>query len=272
MSISFTPEERKQKFLDNRSLVHWWIQTNLNNINPSEYDDLVQVGMMGLIKAVDTFDPMKKREFSTYASVCIKNEIYMYFRKTKKPRNEILFNDCNYRSYDGEELDIESTLASDYNMEEEIVAQNFDKEIFSKAMAIILNFLKPLESIVVLYRISGVYTQKEIGHLLEVSQSYVSRLYKQAVKKIRAQIKKELDKCLEINVFTMERKGEKYKFSCESQTINRELESFLKEIKSPMIIEWKVNDEKERLEIFMKDDAKTFVVIAKFLQKMYGYK
>ena len=131
--------EKKQFVLENQRLVHYLVQKMGVLPNSSEYEDITSIGTIGLIKAAITFDSSKKINFSTYASKCINNEIFMYYRKTKKYANEVPIDKPIGKDMEGNELTLEDIIEHPKsNFDEEIV----NKEAFVQVVNIILNYLK----------------------------------------------------------------------------------------------------------------------------------
>ncbi len=159
---------------------------NCKNLN----DDLISVGTIGLIKAIDTFDDFKANKLSSYLSRCIENEILMYIRSNKKVISTLSINDSIGEDADGQEIKLEDILASeslDYN-------EKLDKENKLKQLSNYLNVLDELEYKIISLRYGldnkEEYTQKEIGKLLNISRSYVSRIEKRAINKLLYEFKK----------------------------------------------------------------------------------
>lgn len=149
-----------------------------------DLEDLASIGTIGLIKAVNTFESDKKIKFATYASRCIQNEILMHFRKTKKTQQEISFETMLTQDSEGNSLSLLDIMGTEKNeIEEEIQEQ----ETFDMIIDLI-NELDEDEKQLICYRF-GIGTpkkkQKEIAHLLNISQSYVSRIEKRALQKIK---------------------------------------------------------------------------------------
>ena len=151
-----------------------------------DLEDLVSIGSIGLIKGINTYKIDKKIKLATYASRCIVNEILMYVRKNKKRKGEVSLEDAlNYDS-EGNELHLEDILGT----EDDIVLKEFsdgqDKELLTKE----LNKLegRDKEIMVMRYGLNETreYTQKEVADKLNISQSYISRIEKKVIKKLKA--------------------------------------------------------------------------------------
>jgi RNA polymerase sporulation-specific sigma factor len=153
-------------------------------------EDLISIGTIGLIKAVNTFDPDKKIKLATYASKCIENEILMYLRKTSKIKNEISFDEPLNTDWDGNELLLSDILGTDGDVIFKYLEDEVDKKLLSQA----IDKLSNREKTIVELRFglsSGLErTQKEVADLLGISQSYISRLEKRIIKRLRKEIGK----------------------------------------------------------------------------------
>ena len=152
-------------------------------------EDLVSIGTIGLIKAVNTYRLDKNIKLATYASRCIDNEILMHLRKNKKKRTEVSFEDSLSYDSDGNELHLEDVLGTDAD----IVTKGLDDELDKN---IVLEEIKKLskrdkEIIELRYGLNGKkeLTQKDVAKLLGISQSYISRIEKKVIKKIKMIIK-----------------------------------------------------------------------------------
>lgn len=153
-------------------------------------DDLVSIGTIGLIKAVNTFDPHKKIKLATYASKCIENEILMHLRRNNKLRMEISFDEPLNVDWDGNELLLSDVLGT----ENDLVIRNLEEEVDRKLLYLAMEKLTLRERKIMHLRFglqSGrEKTQKEVADLLGISQSYISRLEKRIIKRLKKEIKK----------------------------------------------------------------------------------
>lgn len=154
-------------------------------------EDLISIGTIGLIKAVNTFCPEKGIKLATYASRCIENEILMFLRKTVQQKNEISIDEPLNVDYDGNELLIADILGSD----SDTVNVRLEKESEeSQLMAAVLRLSERELSIMELrfgLRGKKPHTQKEVADILGISQSYISRLEKKIIKRLRSEISEE---------------------------------------------------------------------------------
>ena len=153
----------------------------------NDRDDLVSIGTIGLIKAIDSFKPDKGIRLSSYASRCIENEILMFFRSARKTAQDISLNEPIDTDKDGNTLTLLDTIATDDNIVEDI-----DLRIKTKRLYEVLGkILTPREReiIVLRYGLAGQkpMVQREVAKKLHISRSYISRLEKKALEKLRGQ-------------------------------------------------------------------------------------
>nr|NLJ03126.1 RNA polymerase sporulation sigma factor SigE [Bacillota bacterium] len=152
-------------------------------------EDLVSIGTIGLIKAVNTFDPSKNIKLATYASRCIENEILMYLRRTSKLKAEVSFDEPLNVDWDGNEL----VLADVVGNESDVIV-HIEKEVDKALLATALKQLTGREKRIMELRFGlkgeRERTQREVADLLGISQSYISRLEKKILKKLRKEMKK----------------------------------------------------------------------------------
>ncbi|MDO9534542.1 MAG: RNA polymerase sporulation sigma factor SigE [Bacillota bacterium] len=153
-------------------------------------DDLVSIGTIGLIKAVNTFDPHKKIKLATYASKCIENEILMHLRRNNKIKVEISFDEPLNVDWDGNELLFSDVLGT----ENDLVIRNLEEEVDRKLLYLAMDKLSQREKKIMQLRFGlqngREKTQKEVAELLGISQSYISRLEKRIIKRLKKEIKK----------------------------------------------------------------------------------
>lgn len=151
----------------------------------NDRDDLVSIGTVGLIKAVDSFDPTKGIRLSSYASRCIENEILMFFRSAKKTAQGVSLNDPIDTDKDGNTLTLLDTIATDDHILEDIDLRMKVRQLYDA----VKTRLSPREREIVLlrYGLTGQrpLVQREVAKKLNISRSYVSRLEKKALQKLR---------------------------------------------------------------------------------------
>jgi len=153
-------------------------------------EDLVSIGTIGLIKAVNTFRPNKNIKLATYASRCIENEILMYLRKSVQYKNELSIDEPLNIDYDGNELLLSDIIGTD----EDIVNKGIESEAEREMLRNAVSSLGRREREIMEMRFGLVdgkeKTQKEVAELIGISQSYISRLEKKIIKKLRVQLEK----------------------------------------------------------------------------------
>lgn len=151
-------------------------------------EDLISIGTIGLIKAVNTFDPDKKIKLATYASKCIENEILMYLRKTSKIKNEVSFDEPLNTDWDGNELLLSDILGTDGDIIFKYLEEEVDKTLLSEAIEKLSNREKTIVELRFGLTSGMEKTQKEVADLLGISQSYISRLEKRIIKRLRKEM------------------------------------------------------------------------------------
>ena len=153
-------------------------------------EDLISIGTIGLIKAINTFNPEKKIKLATYASRCIENEILMYLRRNNKTKMEVSIDEPLNVDWDGNELLLSDILGTDEDVIYHGIEQEVEKNLLGKA----ISKLTEREQTIVRLRFGintpdgGEKTQKEVADLLGISQSYISRLEKRIMKRLRKEI------------------------------------------------------------------------------------
>ncbi len=153
-------------------------------------EDLISIGTIGLIKAINTFNPTKNIKLATYASRCIENEILMYLRRNNKTRMEVSIDEPLNVDWDGNELLLSDILGTD----EDIIYRDIETEVEKSLLQHAVEKLSDRERTIVELRFglknpSGEeMTQKEVADLLGISQSYISRLEKKIMKRLKKEI------------------------------------------------------------------------------------
>ena len=153
-------------------------------------EDLISIGTIGLIKAINTFNLEKKIKLATYASRCIENEILMYLRRNNKTKMEVSIDEPLNVDWDGNELLLSDILGTDEDVIYHGIEQEVEKNLLGKA----ISKLTEREQTIVRLRFGintpdgGEKTQKEVADLLGISQSYISRLEKRIMKRLRKEI------------------------------------------------------------------------------------
>jgi RNA polymerase sporulation-specific sigma factor len=151
-------------------------------------EDLISIGTIGLIKAVETYDPEKKIKLATYASRCIENEILMYLRKTSSRRGEVSFDEPLNTDWDGNELLLSDVLGTDTDLVMKPIEEDVDRTLLRQAM----DRLSGRERTIITMRFGldgrPERTQKEVADQLGISQSYISRLEKRIIARLKKEI------------------------------------------------------------------------------------
>lgn len=155
-------------------------------------EDLISIGTIGLIKAINTFNPEKKIKLATYASRCIENEILMFLRRNNKYKLEVSIDEPLNVDWDGNELLLSDILGT----EEDVISKEIESEVDYKLLYSALEKLDERERLIVKLRYGidnadGMEkTQKEVADLLGISQSYISRLEKKIIKRLKREMMK----------------------------------------------------------------------------------
>ena len=173
-----------------RLVAHIVKKYSSNYQNSKEMDDLISIGTIGLIKAIDSFDTNKGIRLATYAAKCIDNEILMFFRNTKKTKGEVFLQDPIGVDKEGNEICLIDILSSDSESVLEAVENSLQvKELYKKMSDV----LSPREKEIIQMRYGlldgDIKTQREIAGILGISRSYVSRIEKKALKKLNKEFK-----------------------------------------------------------------------------------
>ncbi len=156
-------------------------------------EDLISIGTIGLIKSINTFKPDKNIKLATYASRCIENEILMYLRRNNKTRLEVSIDEPLNVDWDGNELLLSDILGTD----EDVIYRDIENEVERKLLLKAINKLTDREKTIINLRFGlntpdgQEMTQKEVATLLGISQSYISRLEKKIMKRLKREMVKE---------------------------------------------------------------------------------
>ena len=151
-------------------------------------EDLISVGTIGLIKAVNTFNPEKKIKLATYASRCIENEILMYLRRNSKIKAEISFYEPLNIDWDGNELLLSDILGTENDTVYNLIEDEVDKQLLLMALKNLNDREK--EIVKLRFGLNGTRekTQKEVADMLGISQSYISRVEKKIIRRLKKEI------------------------------------------------------------------------------------
>ena len=182
-------EEARKKLIEHNLRLVVYIAKKFDNTGVG-VEDLISIGTIGLIKAINTFNPTKKIKLATYASRCIENEILMYLRRNNKTKLEVSIDEPLNVDWDGNELLLSDILGTD----EDVIYKDLENEAEHKLLIKAINGLSKRERLIVKMRYGfetedgEEKTQKEVADILGISQSYISRLEK----KIMQNLKREM--------------------------------------------------------------------------------
>ena len=182
-------EEARKTLIEHNLRLVVYIAKKFDNTGVG-VEDLISIGTIGLIKAINTFNPGKNIKLATYASRCIENEILMYLRRNNKTKLEVSIDEPLNVDWDGNELLLSDILGTD----EDIIYKDIETEVERKLLNKAIEHLSGRERTIVELRFgintkNGVeLTQKEVADLLGISQSYISRLEKKIMKRLKKEI------------------------------------------------------------------------------------
>ena len=182
-------EEAKSLLIEHNLRLVVYIAKKFDNTGVG-VEDLISIGTIGLIKAINTFVPEKKIKLATYASRCIENEILMYLRRNSKTRMEVSIDEPLNVDWDGNELLLSDILGTD----EDVISRDMEDEAERSVLKMAVASLSAREQMIIRLRFGlgredgQELTQKEVADLLGISQSYISRLEKKIIKRLKAEI------------------------------------------------------------------------------------
>ena len=185
---SFGDEIAKNKLIEHNLRLVVFLAKKYENTN-IDLEDLVSIGTIGLIKGINTYKMGKNIKLATYASRCIDNEILMFLRKNKKRKTEISFEDSLSYDADGNELHLEDVLGTD----SDIVTKELEDKIERKILIEEIEKLNDRDKKIMILRY-GLFgneevTQKDVADMLGISQSYISRIEKKVIKRLKNIVK-----------------------------------------------------------------------------------
>ncbi len=182
-------EEAKNTLIERNLRLVVYIAKKFENTSVG-IEDLISIGSIGLIKAINTFNPDKNIKLATYASRCIENEILMYLRKNSSQRIEISIDEPLNTDWDGNELLLSDILGT----EGDIINKNIEEEVDRELLKFALQKLSGRERNIMILRFglegNEEKTQKEVADMLGISQSYISRLEKRIIVRLKKEISK----------------------------------------------------------------------------------
>lgn len=179
----------RQKLIEHNLRLVVYIAKRFDNTGVG-VEDLISIGTIGLIKAINTFNSTKKIKLATYASRCIENEILMYLRKNSKLKMEVSIDEPLNVDWDGNELLLSDILGTD----EDVISRNVEDEVEKTVLGYAIDKLTPREKKIVELRY-GIHqkeeremTQKEVADEMGISQSYISRLEKKIIRRLKKEM------------------------------------------------------------------------------------
>ena len=182
-------ESAKKRLIEHNLRLVVYIARRFENTGIN-IEDLVSIGTIGLIKAVNTYNPMKNIKLATYASRCIENEILMYLRKVNNQKLEVSLDEPLNTDWDGNELLLSEVLGTD----EDIVMRPMEEEADKKLLRDALGILSDREQDIINMRFGlggrKELTQKEVADKMGISQSYISRLEKRIIGRLKKEMLK----------------------------------------------------------------------------------
>ena len=182
-------ESARDKLIVHNLRLVVYIAKKFENTNIN-IEDLISIGTIGLIKAVNTFSADRNIKFATYASRCIENEILMFLRKASQRRNEVSIEEPLNIDWDGNELLLCDVLGSD----SDIINRDIEQELECNLLLEAVSKLNTREAMIMELRFglngNKEHTQKQVADLLGISQSYISRLEKKIIKRLKADLEK----------------------------------------------------------------------------------
>ena len=182
-------KEAKAVLIEHNLRLVVYIAKKFDNTGVS-VEDLISIGTIGLIKAINTFNPVKNIKLATYASRCIENEILMYLRRNNKTRLEVSIDEPLNVDWDGNELLLSDILGTD----DDVISRDIENETEKSLLNMAIDRLNPREQKIIQLRY-GIgredgeeLTQKEVADMLGISQSYISRLEKKIMKRLKKEM------------------------------------------------------------------------------------
>lgn len=180
--------EARDKLIEHNLRLVVYVSKKYDHSTNCPLEDLISIGTIGLVKAINTFKADKNIKLATYASRCIENEILMYLRKNNKLRYEISLDEPLNVDYDGNELLLGDIVGTDEDIVEQELLYSDQRKLFYEALKDLNEREK--EILVLRYGLDSKdeLTQKDVARMMGISQSYISRLEKKIIKKLRNQL------------------------------------------------------------------------------------
>lgn len=192
ISLFKSGEEKGRKLLIEHNLrLVVYIARKFENVGIN-IEDLISIGTIGLIKAINTYNPDRNIKLATYASRCIENEILMFLRKNSYSKNEVSIDEPLNIDWDGNELLLSDILGTDGDAIQRTIEDEVDRQLLFDA----INHLSPREKKIMEMRFglcgATELTQKEVADFLGISQSYISRLEKKIIVRLKKEISRHM--------------------------------------------------------------------------------
>lgn len=190
-NVEMSKEQAKKQLIEHNLRLVVYLAKKFENTGVC-VEDLISIGTIGLIKGINTFNPEKKIKLATYASRCIENEILMYLRRNNRVKLEVSFDEPLNTDWDGNELLLSDILGTD----EDVIYKDLETEVEISLLKKAMLSLNERERQIIELRF-GVnrvenkeLTQKEVADILGISQSYISRLEKKIMERLKKEIQK----------------------------------------------------------------------------------
>lgn len=190
-NVAMSKEQAKKQLIEHNLRLVVYLAKKFENTGVC-VEDLISIGTIGLIKGINTFNPEKKIKLATYASRCIENEILMYLRRNNRVKLEVSFDEPLNTDWDGNELLLSDILGTD----EDVIYKDLETEVEISLLKKAMLSLNERERQIIEFRF-GVnrvenkeLTQKEVADILGISQSYISRLEKKIMERLKKEIQK----------------------------------------------------------------------------------
>ena len=190
-NVAMSKEQAKKQLIEHNLRLVVYLAKKFENTGVC-VEDLISIGTIGLIKGINTFNPEKKIKLATYASRCIENEILMYLRRNNRVKLEVSFDEPLNTDWDGNDLLLSDILGTD----EDVIYKDLETEVEISLLKKAMLSLNERERQIIELRF-GVnrvenkeLTQKEVADILGISQSYISRLEKKIMERLKKEIQK----------------------------------------------------------------------------------
>ncbi len=190
-NVAMSKEQAKKQLIEHNLRLVVYLAKKFENTGVC-VEDLISIGTIGLIKGINTFNPEKKIKLATYASRCIENEILMYLRRNNRVKLEVSFDEPLNTDWDGNELLLSDILGTD----EDVIYKDLETEVEISLLKKAMLSLNERERKIIQLRfgVNSVenkeLTQKEVADILGISQSYISRLEKKIMERLKKEIQK----------------------------------------------------------------------------------